>query len=120
MRFVDQHASVMSYTAIMLCITLLDVLTGNQLSIWVLYFLPIGLATWNLGFKKGSALAMLAVALLLIKALFWGHPFASLTYAAWAIGSRAIAYGVLVFLVSALRKKEIVRAFIPPGVKKGP
>lgn len=120
MRFVDQHASVISYTAIMLCITLLDVLTGSQLSIWVLYFLPIGLATWNLGVKKGYAFAMLATALLLAKGLLWGHPFVSPAYFAWSTGSRAVAYGVLVFLVGALRKKEIVRVFIPPGVKKGP
>lgn len=55
--------------------------------------------------------------LLVATAFFWGHPFSSLLYLAWSYVSKAIAYGVLVFLVSALCKKEIERVYTPPVVR---
>lgn len=117
MKFFDRHASAMVYAVVMLCMALGDGLTDVHFSFWVLYFLPIGLATWNLGPRKGGGFAVLAVALLLATAFFWGHPYTSLLYLAWSYVSKAIAYGVLVFLVSALRKKEIERVYVPPRVR---
>ncbi len=118
MRFFDRHASVTGYAVITLYMALLDGLTGIHFSFWALYLIPIGLATWNLGVKKGWAFAALAVVLLLFTAYFWGHPFSSPLYLAWSYVSRAIAYGLVVCLVGALRKKEIERVYTPPGVRQ--
>ena len=115
MKLFQRYASVTAYALVMLAMAVGDVLTGIYVSFWVLYFLPIGLATWNLGPKTGAMFAAGAVALLLATAFFFGHPYTSLFYLVWAYGSRAVAYAVLVRLVGALRKKDLERLYVAPG-----
>ena len=112
MRFFSKHASVIAYAGLMLAIALFDSMTGIYFSAWVLYFVPVGLATWNLGVRKGLAFAGLAIVLVVCVALL-GHPFPSALYLMASLASKAIAYGVLVLLVGALRKKEVGRIYLP-------
>jgi hypothetical protein len=112
MSFFHRHASMFIYILVMLVIALGDWLTGIHFSFWALYFIPVGLAAWNLGFRHGCALAVLAMGFLLVEAFIVGHPYAGLRYLAWSYISKAIIYGVLVFLVSALRKKEVGRVWV--------
>ncbi len=116
MKFVNRHASFIFYLLVMLIICLIDgVLMGSQINLWILYGIPVGLATWNLGRAPGLLLAAMAVVLVFLSAAIWGHPYASLEYVVIACVSKALAYFVLVGLVSALRKKEVGRVFTPPG-----
>ena len=112
MKFFSKHASVISYAGLMLAIALFDSMIGIYFSAWVLYFVPVGLAAWNLGARKGLAFAGLAMLLVVCVALL-GHPFPSALYLVASLTSKAIAYGVLVTLVGALRKKEVGRVYLP-------
>ena len=114
MKCLDRYASVMGYILVMLALALGDELNGIYFSFWALYFVPIGFATWNFGVRTGSAFAVLAVALLFVTELYLGLPNLNLMDMAWSYCSTAIAYAALVFLVSALRKKEIARVYVPP------
>ena len=118
MTFVSRHSSFIFYLVVMLIIAVIDVVVmGPQITLWILYCIPIGLATWNLGRARGLLLAAAGLLLLLTTALIWGHPYASLSYLAIAYVSKALAYFVLVGLVGALRKQEVDRVFKPSGFR---
>ena len=114
MKFVSRYSSFILYVVVMLFIALIDVVVGIHINLWLLYGIPVGLATWNLGRAPGFVLAAIGVVLLLATAAICGHPYASLAYLAMSYFSKALAYFVLVGLVSALRKKEVERVFTPP------
>jgi hypothetical protein len=97
----------------MLLIALLDGLTDMRISLWVLYFIPIGLGTWNLGRNTGFCLTAVALMLLVLDAFILGHPYSALKYLAISYFSKVLAYLVLVLLAAALRKKEVERVFVP-------
>ena len=60
MKFFTRHASFFVYALTMLFIAVLDVWAGTEVNLWLLYYIPIGLATWNLGKKPGMLFAVLA------------------------------------------------------------
>ena len=97
----------------MLIIALIDIAVGIQITLWVLYGIPVGLATWNLGRASGLLLAVFAVVLLFTTALFWGHQYANLGYYVAACVSKALAYLVLVVLVGLLRNQQVERMITP-------
>ena len=109
MKFINRHASFILYLVVMLIIALIDVIVGIQITLWVLYSIPVGLATWNLGRASGLLLAVVAVVLLFTTALFWGHQYANLGYYAVACVSKALAYLMLVMLVGLLRNQQVER-----------
>ena len=113
MKYVKSHSSFIIYLIVMLFISLIDGAAGAQINLWILYCFPIGLATWSLGRAPGFVLSAMAVVLLWVSALIWGHPYASLKYLAIAYFSKGIAYFVLVGLVGALRTQQIERVFTP-------
>lgn len=118
MKFVNQHCSVIGYLVVMLLIALLDGLAGIHINPWIVYFIPIGLATWNLGRKTGLCFTAIALMLLVATAVIWGHPYSSWGHFALSYFSKVLAYLVLVFLVAALRKKEVERVFVPSNSHK--
>ena len=123
MKFVSRHSSFLFYLLVMLILSLIDgTVAGTHINLWILYGIPVGLATWNLGRACGLLLAAVGVLLLLITALVWGHPYAGLGYLAIAIAiasvSKALAYLVLVGLVGALRKQEVERVFKPSNLRQ--
>ena len=113
MKFINRHTSMILYLVVMLIIALIDVVVGIQITLWVLYSIPVGLATWNLGRASGLLLAVVAVVLLFTTALFWGHQYANLGYYAAACVSEALTYLVLVVLVGLLRSQQVERMITP-------
>ncbi len=109
-----RNASMWAYVALSLGIAALDTWRGVRFSLWALHFVPMGLAAWNLGAKAGCTMAGLAVGLLCAEAFWAGHPYSSVYNLAWSYASKAVAYALVVYFVSALRKKEVVRAYVPP------
>lgn len=114
MKLLTRHASFILYALMMLVIAVLDLWAGTQVNLWVLYFIFIGLASWNLGQRAGVTTTVLAVVLLAGTAAIGGHGYSSLGYLAFAIGSKTIAYFVLVGLLGALRSQEVDRIYQPP------
>lgn len=113
MKFVNRYSSFILYLLAMLFIVLLHRMAGTPINLWILYGIPIGLATWNLGRSSGCWLAVIGVVLMVTTTLIWGHLFTSPVYLAIACISKAVAYFVLVGLVGALRKQEVERVYTP-------
>lgn len=113
MKLSNRHKSWVTYSLLDVGIALADVFSGVFISFWVVYFLPIGLGAWNLGPKVGTWLAVFSMVLLSTTALVIGHPYENVWHLVWAYASRAVAYAVLVFLISALLHKEVERLYIP-------
>lgn len=114
MNLINRHFSAICYLLTMFLIMLIDGMTGIYVSLWILYFIPVGLATWNLG--RGAGLCMAAVALILqIAIAAWlGHPYSGWGYLSISCLSKFASYLVLVLLVAGLRKREVERVFVRP------
>jgi hypothetical protein len=113
MKLVNRYFSVLTYLLAMLLIAVVDGWLGIRINLWLLYFIPIGLATWNLGLKAGLCFIAVALMMLLATAVIGGHPYSSWGHLATSYTSKVTAYLVLAFLVAALRRKEVERVFIP-------
>ena len=113
MQFVKRYFSFFCYVLLMLLSAVVDESLGIYISLWIVYLIPIGLATWNLGAKPGICLTGIALLLLSVSAFIWGHPYLSLWHLGFVYASQAIVCLVLVFLVAALRRKEVERIFVP-------
>lgn len=105
---------------ILVCAALLAILwsdgsVGVQVSLWVLYCLPIALMTWNRGAKVGALIAAAATGLLVLTGLLWGHLTDSWWYFGISVTSKAVIYLSLVLLIGALRKEHVERIFTPPN-----
>jgi len=82
-----------------------DYTTEWELSLFVFYAVPIILAVWLMGDMGGIAIALLC------SAVWWFanqnfHPYETQFGYAWAMLSRLIFYGVVVFSVASVRKKQ--------------
>lgn len=118
MMFLARHFSFLFYFLLTLLVKMIDVWSGKQINLWVLYCIPISMATWNLGIRAGLVFALLSTMLLAVSAIYWGHIYSTLGYLTAAITSKSLVYFAFVGLLGALRKKEITRVFLPP-VQKG-
>ena len=105
MTFVRRNATAIFYAALMLCVALADVAVGIHINLWVLFLVPVALATWNLGIKTGWAFLVLAVVVLFTEAFVFGHPHSSLLYLVFSYVSKSIAFCVVVVLLGELRTR---------------
>jgi hypothetical protein len=81
----------------MAMIALVDAQTG-QISLWPLYLGPVIFVSWVSGFAAGAFAAGLAGALLVIAAVFSGHPYANNYFFALATISQVVALVVVAWL----------------------
>jgi diguanylate cyclase (GGDEF)-like protein len=79
-----------------------DALTGEQISLTVLYVFPIMAASWTAGLGWGLGTSGVCVALLLAGGLLVGHPFHHIGYFVFSVLSDAGTYGLLAWLGSRL------------------
>lgn len=113
MKLSNRHTSWVGYSVLAVCVAVADAFSGILISFWVLYLLPIALGAWNLGPKAGTWLAVFSMLLLSATALLLGHPYENPWHLVWAYSSRAVAYAVVVFLIRALRHREVERLYSP-------
>ena len=118
MMFLARHSSFIFYFLLTLIVEMIDVWSGKHVNLWVLYCIPISMATWNLGIRPGFLFALLSTMLLAVSSIYWGHIYSTLGSLTAAITSKSLVYFVFVGLLGALRKKEIKRVFLPP-LQKG-
>ena len=60
-----------------------DYLTGDELDLFVVYFLPIGYAAWKVGPRAGVALAVLSAGLWGMANLEFGHAYSQTLLGVW-------------------------------------
>lgn len=113
MRWTDQIRPLPAYVLTMLVIALLDARLGMEISLWLLFLLPIGWASWNLGQGAGFTLVVLAAGMLLVLDALYGSRFLAYRYLVLSVGFKAVAYGVVVRLVGLLRASEVERVHLP-------
>lgn len=106
------------YLIAMLLIAWFDVEIGIRISLWIFYVIPIWLATWNLGRRFGFLIAVISMVIILLVALIWGHTYGGTGYLIMALISKFLVYFSFVWLVGALRKKDVDRIFVPSKFTK--
>lgn len=84
---------------------MVDDVTGWEVSLFILYAAPIILAVWWDGAVAGMVLSAIS------GAVFWWanvdtHPFTTNWGFAWALVNRLFYFGVVVFAVTVVRKKQ--------------
>ena len=89
----------------------LDIVVGDQISLWVPFLAPIGFATWNLGTRPGVILTVISGLLVLGNGFIVGHPYAGLGFYLLAVASRVVAMAVVVWLIGLLREREVERVY---------
>jgi hypothetical protein len=57
-----------------------DAHTIDQISLWPFYIAPVIFVSKKLGFVEGAVFACAACALLVLSAIFSGHPYSSLSF----------------------------------------
>jgi hypothetical protein len=88
---------------LMVGIEVYDFWAGREISLWILYVVPIAVVSWYKGPKSGVAASGLAVVFLYVVGVLSGHPYSSDLYFCIATTSQAVAYLIIVFLVTAQR-----------------
>jgi len=98
-------------TAVFL-IFLLDCSTGHEISVSVIYLIPIGLLTWYLGRNAGIALSLISVLALTISELRSGYRYSHVLIHFWNSLVVSLFYFSFVIVLSRLRDSlEVERTF---------
>ena len=103
--------SLWQHLLLIAVIAWLDIAVGDQISLWVLFLAPVGFATWNLGTRLGTVLAVVSGLLILGNGFIVGHPYAGLGFYLLAVASKVLALAVVVWLIALLRKREVERVY---------
>ena len=93
---------------------ILDLVFGHQVSPWLLYAAPVGLAAWLCGRNFGFCIVALVTVLLVVGAMLTGHPFDSWWHFALSLSNRAGCLAVVAWLAAisgrASRLESIVHS----------
>jgi len=90
--------------SLILAIGALDYATGYELSLSLLYLVPVSLVAWTAGRWPGLAGALLSAAVWVTADLLAGQKYSSPFYIFWHAGTRAVILGTTALLFSALRR----------------
>ncbi len=81
----------------------IDARTGFELSVWILYLIPVATAAWGLGRAGGLVIACVSAVAWLLSDLISGHPYSHPLIALWNVGVRLGSFLVVAELVYRLR-----------------
>ncbi len=90
--------------SLILAIGVLDYATGYELSLSLLYLVPVSLVAWTTGRWPGLAGALLSAAVWVSADLLAGQKYSSPFYIFWHAGTRAAILSTTALLFSALRR----------------
>jgi len=90
--------------SLILAIGALDYATGYELSLSLLYLVPVSLVAWTAGRWPGLAGALLSAAVWVTADLLAGQKYSSPFYIFWHAGTRTVILGTTALLFSALRR----------------
>lgn len=92
-------------------IACLDVAASADITLWVLYLLPLSQCTWNHGLRNGRFVASACAPAHLSTWIHNPVPAAGIT-AVVVLLSRCLVYGLALFLLAALRLKKVGRVHV--------
>ena len=128
----------------MLGIAYLDYSTGKDVTMWGLYLVPVGIASWMGGIRAGILLSVLSCALMFVAGIYGDNMFSSTGYFLLGIFNRFLALLLVSWLASYLFRKQMLestlksyeecmdhlhvspkqeansKAFVPDGQDSGP
>lgn len=101
-----------------LAVAVIDYLIGKSVSLWALYLVPVGLASWHFGLRQGWMAALLAEVWVFSLDHLLGSPYE--TYIAWYTGlfTECILFFATALLVARWRD-AVDRNPPPPGAGQG-
>lgn len=94
----------------MLGIAYLDYSTGKDMSVWGLYLIPVGIASWVGGFRTGIVLSAVSCVLMFIAGVYGGNMFASTGYFLLGILNRSLAFVLVSWLASYLYRRQMMES----------
>jgi hypothetical protein len=104
MRHGARHAlELFALILLTLAIAALDRVAGGDISLWILYLIPISLAAGLAGLTVGLVFSMLAAMAIFLVGSELGVSFPTLGHRLFAIGSYLAAYALFALLVSIIR-----------------
>jgi diguanylate cyclase (GGDEF)-like protein len=80
----------------------IDYVTGNEISLSVLYLIPAGIVTWFAGGRQGAIIAFAGAVAYLWSDIAAGAFYSNFDIAYWNAGIRFLSFLVVVWLLSAL------------------
>lgn len=98
-----RQAWVVGCLALVPLVALGDYATGYELSLAILYLVPIFAATWVLGRAYGIAISLFALVSWLISVHFMGYAYAHTFYHLWEALIRLTTWVIFVFLLARLK-----------------
>lgn len=91
-------------------ITYLDYSTGKDISLWGLYLIPVGIASWMGGVRAGILLAVMSCMLMFINGMYGGTVYAGTGFFLLGIFNRFVALLVVSWLASYLYRKQMLES----------
>lgn len=99
------HANLYAAAAALLAlITWIDYLTGYELGLFVLYFIPVGLAAWWGSRGAGLTFACAAAVCWYASDRLAGHPYSQALFIYWETFMRLVSYLTTAFTLSKIRE----------------
>ena len=80
-----------------------DFLTGYELSLSILYLLPIYIAAWFIGRDAGLGISMIAAAAWLVSTAFTAHVYSHPFYYFWDTAIRFLTFAIFALIISRLK-----------------
>lgn len=94
----------------MLGIAYLDYSTGKDISLWGLYLIPVGIASWMGGVRAGILLSVMSCMLMFIDGMYGGTVFSGTGFFLLGIFNRFMALLVVSWLASYLYRKQMLES----------
>ncbi len=88
---------------VLLLVGLLDFATGPELSFFLFYFLPIGMAAWSLGLKASVISSVICSLVWFLADLYSSHGYSSLVFPVWNLAIRLSAFLVVGWSLHKIR-----------------
>ena len=89
--------------ALVLVLSVLDYLTGYEMSFAIFYLIPVGLAAWYVGRNTGLAMALVSAVVWQITNKLAGEVLSSPLLYAWNTAVRIVAFSMVAILLHKLR-----------------
>jgi signal transduction histidine kinase len=86
-------------------VTWVDLLTGYELGLFVLYFVPVGIASWYGSRRAGLAFAVAAAAGWYASDLLGHHPYSNQLLIYWETFMRFVAFAITALALSRIRSE---------------
>ena len=99
-----KSSALIAGLSLVIAIGAVDYLTGYELSLSVLYLIPVSLVSWTTGRWWGLVAALLCAVIWTTADHLAGQTYSSLFYIFWHAASRTGVFGAIALLFAALRR----------------